>query len=294
MAIRDRVSGWYNARMNSIVALDIETTGLDPEKDFVIEIGMVRFSPRRVEDEWSTLINPGRPIPPFITQLTGITDQMVREAPKIQSVFEQIRDFAGNDPILGHNVRFDLSFLRRHRLLGLNEAIDTYELAAVLLPSAGRYNLAALGQILNIPLPANHRAFDDARVTRGIYQRLFDLALSLTFESPGGDRPDERASGVGRLFGLARGPANQIQRDNVRHSSTPDSPGPVVRRDEAVSLPLATLPSHRPIRRRRSRLNTGIWRDLRQTFSRFRIPASASGNVESGCASFFERPTPAG
>jgi ATP-dependent DNA helicase DinG len=165
--------------MNSIVALDLETTGLDPEKDFIIEIGMVRFSPRRVESEWSTLINPGRPIPPFITQLTGITDQMVREAPKIQSVLEEVRDFAGNDPILGHNVRFDLSFMRRHRLLGLNEAIDTYELAAVLLPSAGRYNLAALGQILNIPLPANHRALDDARVTRGIYQRLFDLALSL-------------------------------------------------------------------------------------------------------------------
>jgi ATP-dependent DNA helicase DinG len=165
--------------MNSIVALDIETTGLDPQKDLIIEIGMVRFSPRRVEAEWSTLINPGRPIPPFITQLTGITDQMVREAPPIQSVLGQIKDFAGNDPILGHNVRFDLSFLRRHRLLGLNEAIDTYELAAVLLPSAGRYNLAALGQLLSIPLPANHRALDDARVTRGIYQRLFELALSL-------------------------------------------------------------------------------------------------------------------
>jgi ATP-dependent DNA helicase DinG len=174
-----QAGGWYNARMNSIVALDIETTGLDPEKDAVIEVGMVRFSPRRVEAEWSSLINPGRTIPPFITQLTGITDQMVREAPPLRSVLGQIKDFAGDDPILGHNVRFDLSFLRRYALLGLNEAIDTYELAAVLLPSAGRYNLASLGQILNIPLPANHRALDDARVTRGIYQRLYELALSL-------------------------------------------------------------------------------------------------------------------
>jgi ATP-dependent DNA helicase DinG len=165
--------------MNSIVALDIETTGLDPEKDAILEIGMVRFSPRRVEAEWSSLVNPGRPIPPFITQLTGITDQMVREAPSLRSMLGQIKEFAGDDPILGHNIRFDLSFLRRYALLGLNDAIDTYELAAILLPSAGRYNLAALGQILNIPLPANHRALDDARVTRGVYQRLFDIALSL-------------------------------------------------------------------------------------------------------------------
>jgi ATP-dependent DNA helicase DinG len=165
--------------MNSIVALDIETTGLDPAKDAIIEIGAVRFSHRRVEAEWSTLINPGRPIPAFVTQLTGITDLMVREAPQIRSVLGELKEFVGGAPVLGHNVRFDISFLRRHGLLGLNEAIDTYELAAVLMPSAGRYNLAALGHILNIPLPATHRALEDARVTRGIYQRLFDISLTL-------------------------------------------------------------------------------------------------------------------
>jgi ATP-dependent DNA helicase DinG len=165
--------------MNSIVALDIETTGLDPTKDAIIEIGAVRFSHRRVEAEWSTLINPGRPIPAFVTQLTGITDLMVREAPQIRSVLGELKEFVGSAPVLGHNVRFDISFLRRHGLLGLNEAIDTYELAAVLMPSAGRYNLAALGHILNIPLPATHRALEDARVTRGIYQRLFDISLTL-------------------------------------------------------------------------------------------------------------------
>ena len=165
--------------MNSILSLDIETTGLDPEKDRIIEIGMVRFSPRRVEAEWSSLINPERPIPPGITQLTGITDQMVREAPTLRSVLEEVREFAGDDPILGHNIRFDLSFMRKHKILTNNQAIDTYELASVLLPSAGRYNLAALAQLLNIPLQANHRALDDARVTRAVYLRLFDQALTL-------------------------------------------------------------------------------------------------------------------
>jgi ATP-dependent DNA helicase DinG len=141
--------------MNPIVALDIETTGLDPDKDAIIEIGAVRFSPRRVEAEWSTLINPGRPIPPFITQLTGITDQMVREAPPLRAVLGELKNFVGGAPVLGHNVRFDLSFLRRQGILGLNEFIDTYELAAVLMPSAGRYNLSALSHSLNIP-PSCH------------------------------------------------------------------------------------------------------------------------------------------
>ncbi len=163
----------------SIVALDIETTGLDPQADAVIEIGAVRFNGRRVDAEWSTLINPGRRIPPFITQLTGINDQMVHEAPTLRAVLADLRDFAGDLPILGHNVGFDLSFLRKHGILTENGAIDTYELAAVLLPSAGRYNLGALGQALGVALPATHRALDDARATRGVYLRLLEIAKEL-------------------------------------------------------------------------------------------------------------------
>jgi len=100
------------ASMTSIVALDIETTGLDPEKDAIIEIGAVRFSGKRVEGEWSTLVNPGRRIPPFITQLTGINDQMVLKAPPIHAVLAHLKDFVGDSPILGQNIRFDLSYPR--------------------------------------------------------------------------------------------------------------------------------------------------------------------------------------
>ena len=162
--------------MVSIVALDIETTGLDPHSDAILEIGAVRFNARRVEDEWSTLISPGRPIPPFITQLTGITDQMVREAPPIRAVLADLKDFVGDLPVLGHNVQFDLAFLRRYGILALNDVLDTYELASVLLPTAGRYNLGALAQALKVPLPATHRALDDARATRAVYQRLHEQA----------------------------------------------------------------------------------------------------------------------
>ena len=130
--------------MDSIVALDIETTGLDPQKDAIIEIGAVRFNGNRIEDEWSSLINPGRKIPPFITQLTGINDHMVLESPAIQNVLTELRQFVGDLSILGHNVGFDLSFLRKHGLFRANDTLDTYEIASVLLPSAGRYGLGAL------------------------------------------------------------------------------------------------------------------------------------------------------
>ena len=168
--------------MNPIIALDIETTGLDPKKDAIIEIGAVRFNGKRIEDEWSSLINPGRKIPPFITQLTGITDHMVLEAPPIQKVVSELRTFVGDLPILGHNVGFDLSFLRNYGLFRANETLDTYEIASVLLPSAGRYNLGALGQLLNIPLPASHRALDDARVTCAVFRSLYEIGMELPLQ----------------------------------------------------------------------------------------------------------------
>lgn len=165
--------------MDSIVALDIETTGLDPEKDAIIEIGLVRFHDRRIEAEWSSLVNPGRRIPPFITQLTGITDQMVLQAPSLREVLPALIEFIGNLPVLGHNIRFDLSFLKRHGILRNNTVLDTYEMASVLCPNAGRYNLGALAQALGVPYPATHRALDDAHATRGIFIRLYEEALTL-------------------------------------------------------------------------------------------------------------------
>lgn len=171
--------GWYNRSMPSIVALDIETTGLDPRSDAIIEIGAVRFSGARVEAEWSTLINPGRPIPGFITQLTGITNNMVLGKPPLKDVIQDLADFVGDAPVLGHNVKFDLSFLRQSHILLQNEVVDTYELASVLIPTAGRYNLGALGQQMGVLLPATHRALDDARVTHGIFVRLVEKATQL-------------------------------------------------------------------------------------------------------------------
>jgi DNA polymerase-3 subunit epsilon/ATP-dependent DNA helicase DinG len=168
--------------MTSIVALDLETTGLDPLTDAILEIGARRFDGSRVEDEFTALINPGRHIPEFVSGLTGISDEMVRQAPHIRDVLEKLVTFIGDSPILGHNIQFDLSFFKKYKLFELNERLDTYELAAVLLPSANRYNLGSLVQQLGIALPATHRALDDARATHGVFQRLFAQAQELPLD----------------------------------------------------------------------------------------------------------------
>ena len=165
--------------MSSIVALDLETTGLDPSKDKIIEIGAVRFNGNRIEDEWSTLINPNRTIPSFIHQLTGISNNMVKNAPPIDGVLHELESFIGNDPIVGHNVGFDLAFMRNHGVTDNNIAIDTYELASVLLPKSSRYNLGSLCAQNGIILKDAHRALDDARATGYLYQFLYEKASQL-------------------------------------------------------------------------------------------------------------------
>ena len=165
--------------MPSLVAFDLETTGLNPKRDSIIEIGAIRFNEKRVEDEFSVLVNPGRSIPSFITQLTGISNEMVRNAPNIHDVIPDFEAFVGDAPVIGHNVRFDLGFVQRYDILPYNDVIDTYELAAVLLPSAGRYKLGAISNSLGIPLVNAHRALDDARATQGVFARLYEIAEKL-------------------------------------------------------------------------------------------------------------------
>jgi ATP-dependent DNA helicase DinG len=158
--------------MRTIVALDLETTGLDSGRDAVIEIGMVRFQGSRIEDTWQSLINPARPLSPFIIQLTGIDDAMLSNAPRITSVLTEVQDFVGDFPILGHNIGFDLSFLQQRGLFLHNQIIDTYDLASVVIPDAARYRLDALASALGVLPLQHHRALDDARTTHQVYLRL--------------------------------------------------------------------------------------------------------------------------
>jgi len=168
--------------MTSIVAIDIETTGLDENREAILEIGAVKFKGHRIEDEFTTLLNPNRHIPEFITGLTGIDDAMVRQAPRLREISQELEAFVGDSALLGHNVKFDIGFLRKAGLFQYHSTLDTYELASVLLPSASRYNLGSLGKQLGILLPATHRALDDARVTQAAYIRLLDMAGELPLD----------------------------------------------------------------------------------------------------------------
>jgi DNA polymerase-3 subunit epsilon/ATP-dependent DNA helicase DinG len=164
------------------VSLDIETTGLDSERDEVLEIGAVRFKGDHIFDSFSTLINPGRPIPYKIQQLTGITPEDVADAPPITEILPRLSRFVGDSPIIGHNIGFDLGFMRRHQVLHKNLGVDTFELASILLPHASRFSLTALLEHLDIPLlPEDqaHRALDDARATQRLFEALLDQARRL-------------------------------------------------------------------------------------------------------------------
>ena len=161
------------------VALDLETTGLQPEHDAIIEIGAVKFRQDEVLETWSSLVNPQRPIPHKIIQLTGITQAEANQAPALSSVITPLRSFVRDYPIVGHNVSFDLGFLKRHRLFLDNSTIDTFELAGILLPHAARYSLGTLADALDITFPTWHRALDDALATKDLFLGLLQQASQL-------------------------------------------------------------------------------------------------------------------
>jgi ATP-dependent DNA helicase DinG len=162
-----------------IAALDIETTGLNADRDAVIEVGLVRYRGDREEERWSSFVNPGRPIPALITQLTGINDAMVSGAPRLRDLIPKISELTQGAAILGHNIAFDISFFRPFSLLADSETIDTLEFASALLPRAPRYNLGALCSYLEIPLAATHRALDDALAAYALYRSLVEIAGKL-------------------------------------------------------------------------------------------------------------------
>ena len=169
--------------MFPLVVIDIETTGLDPVKDAIIEIGAVRVEKDQTKTTWQKLINPGRLIPPEITQLTNITNEMIRTAPPLKAVIQELVDFCGSVPVVGQNVRFDLGFLQRSDILLSNPVMDTRELASVLLPTSSRYSLSALCEEFNIiPEGSAHRALADAENTFTVFQRLLLLSQELPFE----------------------------------------------------------------------------------------------------------------
>ena len=157
------------------VSLDLETTGLDSDRDTILEIGAVRFRGEEVLDTFETFVNPGRPIPDHIQRLTGIQPRQVERAPAFPVIASDFAKFLGPHPVIGHNIQFDLRFLSSHGLTLANPAFDTMDLATVFLPSSRRYTLKHIADQFGVEL-RNHRALDDAVGSKEIFLRLLRLA----------------------------------------------------------------------------------------------------------------------
>ena len=172
------------AALPQLVVLDTETTGLDPQRDRVIDIGAVRLGPDfEINDRFVTLVDPGVPIPLFITRLVGITDDDVHGAPRFAEAFGALREFAGDAVLVGHNVSFDREHLaagaRRAGLPPLaNEWFDTLEAALLLYPELDRHALPVLAAEFGIEREA-HRALPDAETAADVLKRLGARASGL-------------------------------------------------------------------------------------------------------------------
>jgi DNA polymerase III subunit epsilon len=183
-ALQWSLSAWRSTQQLlehvEFVVLDTETTGLRPGPDRVIELAGVRLRGGEAIDSFQSLVNPGRRIPPFIVQFTGITQEMVNGAPAAQEILPEFLHFIKGAIVVGHNVGFDIGFLAHEaKLLGQGfplDGLDTIPLARRFLPGLKRFKLDYVAERLGISIMHRHRAMGDAEVTAAIFLRLLEVA----------------------------------------------------------------------------------------------------------------------
>ena len=158
------------------VVFDLETTGFSPIKDKIIEIGAVKVENGKITERFSTFVNPKIPIPFRITQLTSITDQMVMDAPDIETVLPQFLEFIGDAVLVAHNASFDVGFIeqncRYQDIVPNFTSVDTVAMARILLPTLSKFKLNVVANALHISLENHHRAVDDAGATAEIFVKF--------------------------------------------------------------------------------------------------------------------------
>ncbi len=163
------------------IAFDLETTGLDTSSCEIIEIGIASFRDGELIDQFQSFVKPTVSIPTDITHLTGIHNEDVEGAPRIEDLLTDLEKIFGALPVIAHNAQFDQAFMRRYGLLEHNPVVDTYELAAIMLPTAPRYSLGSLAKTAGIDLERAHRALDDAIATGRLYWHLWEIAVQVPY-----------------------------------------------------------------------------------------------------------------
>lgn len=164
--------------MNTFVALDLETTGLRPKYDRILEIGALKVVDGEVKDTYKTFVNPRMKIPRLITELTGITQEMVEGQPQQEDAVKGFLDFCSDLPLLGHNILFDYSFLK-HQAVNLSvtfekQAVDTLAVARRAFPGLPSRSLESMCSYYAIDREHAHRAYDDARASMELYRYLWE------------------------------------------------------------------------------------------------------------------------
>lgn len=172
---------------DTFIVVDIETTGLDPKLDKVIEIGAVKVVKGKCTESFDTFVNPKRKLSEFIIGLTGITDTMLEEAPSEEEAFRNFLAFAEEKVLLGHHLIFDYSFLKtiavKQKIPFERKGIDTLKIARICLPKIEKHSLEYLCSYYQIVNSHAHRACEDVIATIALYQKLkeqfFDGSLQM-------------------------------------------------------------------------------------------------------------------
>ncbi len=178
---------------DTYVCIDLETTGLEPKQDKIIEIGAARVEGGEIVKTYETFVNPGRKLSGRIIELTGICDEQLSAAPEIDEVLPRILEFIGEDVLLGHSVLFDYSFLKRaavnRKLKFEKKGIDTLKIARKYLPELESRSLDFLCRHFCIPHTA-HRALADVLATVSLYRKLEELFYEKE-ETANAETPDK-------------------------------------------------------------------------------------------------------
>ena len=164
---------------DSYVVFDLETTGLSPDKNKIIEIGAVKVVDGAITERFSTFVNPEVPIPYNIEQLTSIKDDMVLDAPRIEEILPEFMKFCEGTVMVAHNAEFDTGFIRKNcERMGLPfdfTIADTVALARILLPQLNRFKLDTVAKAVGVSLDHHHRAVDDAACTAEIFVKFIEM-----------------------------------------------------------------------------------------------------------------------
>lgn len=171
------------------VVFDLETTGISCINDEIIEISAIKVEKGVVTDTYSTLVNPGRGIPFQATRVNGITDEMVADAPCIETALRGFLEFARGQVLVGHNIRtFDLKFIDQaaQKYFGItvdNDFIDTLPMARRCLPKLGHYKLVDLAAYYGISADGAHRALNDCVMNQKCFEELAKIQVDLPLET---------------------------------------------------------------------------------------------------------------